>query len=126
MKKVNHLISIFLISAVILSGAKNLYSAVWYQTNFNDFNTGTFTQTAIRSTDTAAFIELQRTGTPTELTSDDKTVGLYHMNDGGAAELPSTVQGSTVVALYHFNNGPATPLSSDDNTVGLWHFDEIL
>ena len=66
---------------VIVGGAKNLYSAVWYTTSFNDFNSGSFNQTAIRSTDTAAYIELQRQGAG-ELSADDKTVGLWHMNDG--------------------------------------------
>ncbi|MFA5779206.1 MAG: DUF2341 domain-containing protein, partial [Elusimicrobiota bacterium] len=116
---------LFVLILLILSKGINLYSAVWYQTTFNDFNSGEKNYTAIRSTDTAAYIELQRTGA-SELAADSQTVGLYHMNDGGPAELSSSVQGSTVVALYHFNNGPATTLTSDANTVGLWHFDEIL
>ncbi|MFA5778859.1 MAG: hypothetical protein WC947_01845 [Elusimicrobiota bacterium] len=114
----------FLILTFNLLPLTSASAAVWYQTNFNDFNTGSsFVQTAIRSTDTAAYIELGRTGA-TELSADSQTVGLYHMNDGGPAELSSSVQGSTVVALYHFNNGPATTLTSDANTVGLWHFDD--
>jgi len=115
---------IILTVAVILSGAKNLSAAVWYTTTFNDFNNGTFNYTAIRDTSTAAYIELQRQGA-SELSADSQTVGLYHMNDGGPSELSSTVVGSTVVALYHFNNGPSTTLSADANTVGLWHFNEI-
>ena len=83
MKKFYFLILTF--NLLLLTSAS---AAVWYQTNFNDFYSGSFTQTAIRSTDTAAYIELQRTGA-SELSPDSQTVGLYYMNDGGPSELSS-------------------------------------
>jgi len=52
------------------------------------------------------------------------------MNDGGASELSNSVQGSTVVGLWHFNTPPAELTSVDPpediHTVGLWHFNEVV
>ena len=77
---------LFVLILLILSKGINLYSAVWYQTNFNDFNAGSFTQTAIRSTDTAAYIELGRTGA-SELSADSQTVGLWHFNEDNVLDV---------------------------------------
>jgi len=120
---------------LLLGTVPNSDAATWYTNTYLEFDKGAFDQTAIRSTSTTAFIELGRQGAAelspddielgrqgaAELSPDDKTVGLYHMNDGGASELSNSVHGSTVVALYHFNDPPA-PLSADANTVALWHF----
>jgi len=70
----------FLILTFNLLPLTSASAAVWYQTTFNDFNTGSFTQTAIRSTDTAAYIELGRTGA-TELSADSQTVGLWYFDE---------------------------------------------
>ncbi|MFA5779203.1 MAG: hypothetical protein WC947_03620 [Elusimicrobiota bacterium] len=71
----------FLILTFNLLPLTSASAAVLYQTTFNDFNTGSsFVQTAIRSTDTAAYIELGRTGA-LELTADSQTVGLWHFDE---------------------------------------------
>jgi len=97
-----HLIVSFVIMISHLIGAKNLNSAVWYQTSYNDFSAGVLNQTAITGTGDAASVVISTMG---------------------AHELSTTVYGSTVVALYHFNNPPAE-LSADQYTVGLWHMNE--
>jgi len=77
----------FAVTVVIISGTvPNSEAATWYTDTYLEFDEGTFTQTAIRSTSTAAYIELERQGA-SELFADDKTVGLYHMNDGGPSPL---------------------------------------
>jgi len=79
------LLAAFVIASVSMA-ISPLYAATWYTDTYLEFDEGTFTQTAIRSTSTTAFIELERQG-ESEMTADDKTVGLWHFNDTEPTEL---------------------------------------
>ena len=67
-----------------------LNAVVWYQMNFNDFNSGEKNYTAIRSTDTAAYIELGRTGA-SELSADSQPVGLWYIDEASRIDLTGEI-----------------------------------